>query len=73
MILDIAEAVAELGGCTRKESRGAHTCKRLPERATTPTTCYHSLMLPTIPTAIPSAGEEGEVTLGTWEPEERKY
>lgn len=68
-MVDVAEAVAN-SALPRKESRGAHTCKDFPTRDDQNylhhTMCtYNEGGAPTI--------EKGEVTLGTWVPEERKY
>jgi fumarate reductase flavoprotein subunit len=67
-MLDVAEAVA-VAAAERKESRGAHACSDFPTRNDREY-LYHSLV---------SFGPGGprydkkDVTLGHWEPVERKY
>jgi len=67
-MIDVAEAVAN-SALQRKESRGAHTCEdhatRDDQNYLYHTLCYFDPAGPRI--------EKKEVTLGTWEPEERKY
>ena len=65
---ECAEAVAN-SALDRKESRGAHTCKDYPNRDDQ-NYLYHTLCHrdPAGPRLDKKA-----VTLGTWEPEERKY
>jgi fumarate reductase flavoprotein subunit len=67
-MLDVAEAVA-VSAVHRKESRGAHTCRDFPNRDDQNylyhTLCYHDPSGPRL--------DKKDVTLGTWEPVERKY
>ena len=67
-MLDVAEAVA-VSGQHRKESRGAHTCRDFENRDDQNylyhTLCYHEPSGPRL--------DKKDVTLGTWEPVERKY
>jgi fumarate reductase flavoprotein subunit len=67
-MLDVAEAVAN-AAAVRNESRGAHTRQDAPARDDQ-NFLHHSLCY------FDPAGprlEKKDVTLGTWEPEERKY
>ena len=67
-MLDVAEAVA-ISAAMRKESRGAHTrrdfSKRDDENFLYHTLCYFDPAGPRL--------DKKDVTLGKWEPEERKY
>jgi len=67
-LIDVAEAVSN-SALSRKESRGAHTCKDFPHRDDQNylyhTLCYFDAAGPRL--------EKKEVALGHWEPEERKY
>ncbi len=68
-LLDVAEANS-IAGLQRKESRGAHACSDYPTRNDAEY-LHHSLV-------YFNEGGEGrydkkDVTLGRWEPEERKY
>ncbi len=67
-MLDVAESVA-VSAHHRKESRGAHTCRDFEHRDDQNylyhTLCYHDPSGPRL--------DKKEVTLGTWEPVERKY
>jgi len=67
-MLDVAEAVA-VSALHRKESRGAHTCRDFTARDDQNylyhTLCYHDPSGPRL--------DKKDVTLGTWEPVERKY
>jgi fumarate reductase flavoprotein subunit len=69
-MIDVAEA-SSIAGVNRKESRGAHACKDFPRR-NDGEYLHHSLVR-----HDPSGGEghlsRKPVTLGVWEPEERKY
>jgi fumarate reductase flavoprotein subunit len=67
-MLDVAEAVA-VSALQRKESRGAHACSDFPERNDREY-LYHTLIYfePGGPRC-----DKKDVTLGHWEPEERKY
>ena len=64
----VAETIAA-SAVSRKESRGAHTCKDFPHRDDQNylyhTLCYQDAAAPRL--------DKKEVTLGTWVPEERKY
>ncbi len=67
-MLDVARAVAG-AAAERKESRGAHTRRDAPTRDDA-NFLHHSMC------CFDPAGpriEKKEVTLGHWEPEERKY
>jgi succinate dehydrogenase/fumarate reductase flavoprotein subunit len=67
-MLDVAEAVA-VSALQRKESRGAHACSDFPERNDREY-LYHTLV------HFEAGGprcDKKDVTLGRWEPEERKY
>jgi fumarate reductase flavoprotein subunit len=67
-MLDVAEAVAN-SALPRKESRGAHTRKDYPNRDD------QNFLHHTLCTFDPSGPRIGKkpVTLGRWEPQERKY
>ena len=67
-LLDVAETVA-LAASKRKESRGAHACEDFPTRDDQ-NFLHHSLVTRT--GGVPSFSTK-PVTLGKWEPEERKY
>ncbi|MCZ6785350.1 MAG: FAD-binding protein [Proteobacteria bacterium] len=67
-MIDVAEAVA-ISALDRKESRGAHTCREYTARDDQ-NYLYHTLC--SFDPAGPRLGKK-DVTLGTWEPEERKY
>jgi len=67
-MLDVAEAVAA-SAASRRESRGAHTRKDAPNRDDQ--NFLHHTLCHFDPTG-PRIGRK-EVTLGKWEPEERKY
>jgi fumarate reductase flavoprotein subunit len=67
-MLEVAEAVAN-AAAVRRESRGAHACSDFPAR-NDPEYLHHSLVYRGDP--APRV-EKKAVTLGTWEPEERKY
>ncbi len=67
-MLDVAEAVAN-SAVVRKESRGAHTCRDFPTRDDV-NYLHHSIC--NYDPSGPRLGKK-EVTLGHWEPEERKY
>jgi fumarate reductase flavoprotein subunit len=67
-MLDVAEAVAH-SAASRHESRGAHTRRDAPNRDDQ-NFLYHTLCH--FDPAGPRLGKK-EVTLGHWEPEERKY
>jgi len=67
-MLDVAEAVA-IAAAQRRESRGAHACSDFPTR-NDQEFLHHSLM------HFDAGGpryDRKDVTLGRWEPEERKY
>jgi len=67
-MLDVAEAVA-IAALDRRESRGAHACSDYPTR-NDQEFLHHSLVY------FEAGGprvDKKDVTLGTWEPEERKY
>ncbi len=67
-MLDVAEAIAK-SALSRKESRGAHTCRDYTRRDDQNylhhTLCHFDPAGPHI--------DKKDVTLGHWEPEERKY
>ncbi len=67
-MLDVAEAVA-VSAADRRESRGAHACSDFPTR-NDQEYLYHTLVYldPSGPRL-----DKKDVTLGVWEPEERKY
>jgi fumarate reductase flavoprotein subunit len=68
-LLDVAEANS-IAGLARKESRGAHACSDFPTR-NDGEFLHHSLVY-----YVPGSEgrfEKKDVTLGIWEPEERKY
>jgi fumarate reductase flavoprotein subunit len=67
-MLDVAEAIA-LAASQRRESRGAHACSDHPAR-NDQEFLHHSLVY--FDVAGPRLDKK-EVTLGRWEPEERKY
>ena len=67
-MLEVAEAVA-VSASHRKESRGAHTCRDFTARDDQ-NYLYHTLC--TRHGAGPLLDRK-QVTLGRWEPEERKY
>jgi fumarate reductase flavoprotein subunit len=64
----VAETIAA-SAVARKESRGAHTCRDFPTRDDQ-NFLHHSMC--TFSPSGPVVGKK-EVTLGHWEPEERKY
>ncbi len=68
-MLDVAEAIAN-AAAARKESRGAHACSDHPARNDAEY-LHHSLVTRSAD-GRPVLGKKG-VTLGIWEPEERKY
>jgi fumarate reductase flavoprotein subunit len=67
-MVDVAESVA-ISAASRRESRGAHTCKDFSTRDDQ-NYLYHTLCH--FDPAGPRLGKK-EVALGHWEPEERKY
>jgi len=68
-MLDVAEAIAN-AALARKESRGAHACSDHPARNDAEY-LHHSLVTRSAE-GRPVVGRKA-VTLGIWEPEERKY
>ncbi len=68
-LIEVAETVA-VAAKARKESRGAHACEDFPTRDDQ-NFLHHSLVHRT-PEGPPRFDTKA-VTLGTWEPEERKY
>jgi fumarate reductase flavoprotein subunit len=68
-LLDVAEAVAN-AALARKESRGAHACSDFPAR--NDAEYLHHSLVTRGPDGRPVVGKKA-VTLGVWEPEERKY
>jgi fumarate reductase flavoprotein subunit len=69
-MVEVAEALA-VSAAHRKESRGAHTCRDFPTRDDQ-NYLYHTLCHRDEAGGRPRLGTK-EVTLGHWEPEERKY
>jgi fumarate reductase flavoprotein subunit len=69
-MVDVAEALAAAAS-TRKESRGAHTRKDYKERDDAHH-LHHSLVFRDPNGGAPRV-DKSDVTLGHWEPEERKY
>ncbi len=67
-MLDVAEAVA-VAAHARKESRGAHACRDFPTRDDQNFLFHHVVHFTD---GGPQVGRK-DVTLGIWEPEERKY
>jgi fumarate reductase flavoprotein subunit len=68
-LLDVGEAVAN-AALARKESRGAHSCSDFPAR--NDAEYLHHSLVTRAPDGRPTLGRKA-VTLGIWEPEERKY
>jgi len=69
-MVEVAEALA-VSAAHRKESRGAHTCRDFPTRDDQ-NYLYHTLCHRDAAGGRPRLGKK-DVTLGHWEPEERKY
>jgi fumarate reductase flavoprotein subunit len=69
-MVEVAEALA-VSAAHRKESRGAHTCRDFPTRDDQQY-LYHTLCHRDEAGGRPRLGKK-DVTLGHWEPEERKY
>jgi len=69
-MVDVAEALA-VAAATRRESRGAHTRKDFPKRDDQ-NWLHHSLVFRDEQGGAPRV-DKSPVTLGHWEPEERKY
>jgi fumarate reductase flavoprotein subunit len=69
-MVEVAEALA-VSAAHRKESRGAHTCRDFPTRDDQ-NYLYHTLCHRDEAGGRPRLGKK-DVTLGHWEPEERKY
>jgi fumarate reductase flavoprotein subunit len=68
-MLDVAEAVAN-AALARRESRGAHACSDYPAR--NDAEYLHHSVVTRAADGRPLVGKKA-VTLGIWEPEERKY
>jgi fumarate reductase flavoprotein subunit len=68
-LVDVAEAVANTA-LARKESRGAHACSDYPAR--NDAEYLHHSLVTRGGDGRPVLGKKA-VTLGIWEPEERKY
>ena len=69
-MVEVAESLA-VSAAHRKESRGAHTCRDFPTRDDQ-NYLYHTLCHRDEAGGRPRLGKK-DVTLGHWEPEERKY